>query len=460
MIRWVLALAGVLALGMGAFLLLFDSSVESRPIRGIESLEEPREKPLNVVFILVDMLRADRLSAYGYERDTTPYLSGFAESGVRFANVEAQSTWTKCSMASLWTGIFPPRTGVNRFDHALPAEASMPAEIFKEAGYTTAGIWRNGWVAPNFGFAQGFDLYIRPAQRAEAKVASPKPGTKKLPGTDLDISQAAIEFLRGQGDDPFLLYLHYMDVHQYAYDPTAAELGFGTALSDSYDASIHWTDRNVAWVVNELEALGLHDDTIVIIASDHGEAFNEHGVEGHARNLFRETTQVPLLMLLPFRVADPVVVEPLVRNVDIWPTVLDLAGLQSLPDADGQSLVPLMLAAGRGESPETPVSVAYLDQRWGKTEEEAAPLVSIREHGRGRVAWNTLRPEASFRVYDHTVDPKERNNLRADPPAWTAELRTELEGVLQKPLAFGGETSVEIDEMYEAQLRALGYLVE
>ena len=89
-------------------------------------------------------------------------MKDLAARGIRFNNVESQSSWTKASMASLWTGTFPVNNGINRYNDVLPEEALLPAEIFREAGYRTAGIWRNGWVAPNFGFGQGFENYTQP----------------------------------------------------------------------------------------------------------------------------------------------------------------------------------------------------------------------------------------------------------------------------------------------------------
>jgi arylsulfatase len=457
-----LVLAGVILLGGLAFALLVEVHIPTRPVRSIEALREPREQPLNVVFILIDALRSDRLSGYGYERQTTPLLDIVTASGVRFLHVEAQSSWTKSSMASLWTGVFPHRTGVNRFNRAMPTNATMPAEIFKEAGYTTTGIWRNGWVAPNFRFNQGFDLYIRPARPKEKPGAVQRAlrGSRQLPGTDLDIGSAAVEFLRTIGDEPFLLYLHYMDLHQYTYDELAADQGWGSSLSDSYDAALHWTDRNVVWVVNELEQLDILDRTLVVIASDHGEAFREHGIAGHARNLYREVTEVPLIFLLPFRLPEPLTVEPLVRNVDIWPTILDIVGLPPLEGADGRSLVPLMFASAQGESPKTPASLAYLDQAWAKMERDPSPLVSIRDPSRGRVAWNTEDPFGTLRVFDHHTDRDEQENLAPRPPEWTASLQRQLEEQLTLPLAWGEVEDVTVDEMYKAQLKALGYVVD
>lgn len=453
-------MAGVaIAILVALFLSSVEISVPSRPVGEIEELTSLGDRDLNVVFILVDTLRADRLSAYGYERPTSPVIDDISASGIRFATVDSQSSWTKCSMASLWTGLFPPRTGVLRFQHGIPDKATMPAEIFEQAGYKTAGIYRNGWVAPNFGFGQGFGSYIRPATRTEGpEFRKSSPGATKLPGTDLDVTVAAQEFLRSYKDQKFLLYLHYMDVHQYAYDEEAAELGFGTSLSDAYDASIHWTDRNIHGVLGVLDELELLENTLVVIASDHGEGFNEHKSEGHARTLFREVSDVPLIFMLPYRLEDELVVEPRVRNVDIWPTILDVVGLPPLADTDGISLVPLIKASARGEQIETPPSFSYIDQTWGRTQEEPEPLVAV-SHGTRRMFWKPNDP-GSMLLYDRSDDPWEQRNLRVDAPAWSAPLREEIDRQLAAEVPWGAADEIEIDELYRAQLRALGYVVE
>jgi len=186
----------------------------------------PERGDLNVVFIVVDTLRADHLDAYGYERETSPNLTALARQGIRFERVLSQSSWTKTSMASLWTGVQPLNHGLLRFDDALPAEAPMPAEILKRAGYRTAGVYRNGWVAPNFGFDQGFDHYLRPRTgRERNQIQSQHPGGPVLEGTDEDVLISANEFLDSFGNDKFFLYMHLMDVHQYVYDQDSPEYG-------------------------------------------------------------------------------------------------------------------------------------------------------------------------------------------------------------------------------------------
>ena len=456
--RWILIGGGV-ALLLAALVSQLRLSIPSRPTGEPSDLRGLRERgDLNVVFVLIDTLRADRLSAYGYARPTSPTLEDVAASGVRFARVEAQSSWTKCSMASLWTGLFPHRTGVLRFQHALPETARLPAEIFREAGYATAGIYRNGWVGDNFGFSQGFDLYLMPASRKDPEgFKRPPPGARRLSGTDQDVTQAAIEFLNRNRSQKFLLYAHYMDVHQYAYDDAAASLGFGSSLSDAYDAAIHWVDSNLYVLLAELDRLDLLKKTLVVVSADHGEAFREHGREGHATNLYKEVTEVPLILMLPFRLPEPLVIEPVVRNVDIWPTILDLAGLPPLPQTDGVSLVPLIEASAKQEQVETPISMAYIDQAWGRLDVEPAPLVSIRNDGQ-RILYRSRQPDR-IEVFDRTTDPKELLNLRADPPEWVTPLKQELETELAKPIPWGQATEVSVDDMQRGQLRALGYAV-
>ena len=193
----------------------FEFRLNPRPPGDLDDLVALRDRDdLNVVFILLDTLRADRLSAYGYERPTTRYMDALASTGIRFENTVSQSSWTKTSMASLWTATHPVNNGVLRFDHALPEEAVLPAEIFKRAGYRTAGLWRNGWVAPNFGFDQGFDMYLKPRPgRERAQIQRGNPSTPALVGTDEDLIESAREFLKNFGRERFFLYLHFMDVH-------------------------------------------------------------------------------------------------------------------------------------------------------------------------------------------------------------------------------------------------------
>lgn len=441
----------------------FEIRKPSRPVEPASALGSLRERDdLNVVFVLIDTLRADRIGAYGYERATTPVMDALVRQGILFRNVQSQSSWTKASMASLWTGTLPANTGIVRYNDVLPQEATLPAEIFQRAGFRTAGIWRNGWVAPNFGFDQGFEYYVNPkAGRERARIQSEHPSGRVLEGTDEDIVLSSIDFLDSFGQERFFLYMHFMDLHQYVYDTAAPN--WGNSYSDSYDKALNWVDRLVGAVVSHIEEIGRLDETVIVIMSDHGEAFQEHGFEGHARNLYVEVTHVPVMIVLPFRLEQPIVVEAPVSNLDIWPTVLDLLGLDALPGVDGRSLVPLVFEAA-GIASEAPGDlvrprIAHLDRRWGNPN-RSDPLVSVAD-GAKRLMWYANRPKRT-QLYDLERDPGEHANVY-DPQDPDAQRLTGLaKGYIDgaEP-PWGVEAKeVELDDLRLNQLRALGYVIK
>ncbi len=435
-------------------------SRDPRPRGSLEDLLALRDRgDLNVLFILVDTLRADRLGAYGYERDTSPNIDALAATGIRFARQVSQSSWTKCSMASLWTGLYPARTRVLRAYDALSQEARMPAEIFREAGFRTTAIWRNGWIAPNFGFSQGFEIYLSPNPRWEirAPIRRLENPNIALEGDDGDIIHSAIEFLRNHGHERWFLYLHLMDVHQYAYSEETAL--FGTAYSDSYDNAIRWVDSLLGHVLTELRERGLLERTFIVLSADHGEAFGEHKAEGHAHDVYGEVTHPPLILAPPFRLEPGIVVQARSENVDLWPTLLELVGLPPLGEVDGESLVPQIVAAAGGESGPDEAGMAYaqLDQTWARRQAPPRPMVAVDE-GRWRLIYRAVRPKHS-ELYDKWQDPAEQRDLAEEQPELTERLNELASTYLESPPPPWGDEAptVEIDEMQMNQLRALGY---
>jgi N-acetylglucosamine-6-sulfatase len=202
-----------------------------------------------------------------------------------------------------------------------------------------------------------------------------------------------------------------------------------------------------------------------VIASDHGEAFQEHGYEGHARNLYGEVVKVPVIIILPIVLDPGIVVETLIANVDVWPTILDLVGLPPMEGVDGVSQLPLILEAGGAQStPPTeglrrPV-FAELDRRWGKTKDDSDPLVSVTDE-RMRMFFPVKNPEKS-ELYDQTTDPLEQTNLAEERPEDLATYRALAESYLasdEPPWGVAAGT-VELEEMELHQLKALGYRME
>ncbi len=454
--------AGAAILSLVIVALQFELRSPSRPNGTARDLAELRARAdLNVVFILVDTLRADRLGVYGYGRPTSPVIDGLARSGIVFERVIAQSSWTKTSMASLWTATYPAAHGVLRFDNAIPEAAVMPAEIFQAAGYRTVGIWRNGWVAPNFGFAQGFDVYHTPKAGAADRLQRHSPGASVIGGTDEDVLTAARDFLDHFGQEKFLLYLHLMDLHQYVFDDDAD--AFGPSYSDAYDRAIDWTDRLIGAIVEALDAAGVLPRTLIAIASDHGEAFLEHGREGHAYDLYREVVEVPFVIIPPLILDRGIRVAETIANVDIWPTLLDLVGLPPLEGVDGRSMLPLVLAAGGAPAGRAPAELrrpvfSHIDQNWGG---RAGPreLVSLTDRD-ARLIWSGDPPN-EFEFYDSRADPRELEDRAGDDPPALEPMAERIDRYLveSEPPWRVDSPTVEVDELRLNQLRALGYRV-
>jgi arylsulfatase A-like enzyme len=462
---WLIA-AGLIVLWLLSTAVKFNPPVgDPRPL-GTEAdiLGLAEREDLNVMFVVVDTLRAEHLGAYGYARDTSPAIDRLASKGVLFARNQAQSTWTKASMASLWTSLYPMHTGVTRYNHIVSDEAVMPAERFRDAGFRTIGIFRNGWIAPTFGFNQGFDVYTQsPRRRVNQQVRAQNP-TISTDGNDEDTIGAGIEFLRVSGhDDRWFLYLHLMDVHEFLYDEESAL--FGGTHADMYDNSIRWMDGTLNLLFQQLAEFGLAEKTLVVISSDHGEAFRERGLEGHARAVYRETTEVPFLISFPFRLEPGLVIPTRSQNVDVWPTVFELIGLDPSEDIDGTSRVPEILAAASGKtlSDSETVGISVLDETWGRDKEEPRMRIAVTEgpyryvmRAPARVGEDTAAVEELF---DAASDPAELEDVSRSQPEVVAKLRAMAEAQLEEVPSWGEAPTRELEELELHQLRALGYAV-
>jgi len=456
---WLVA-AGVLVVAY-----LFSTFVEiqlpgdwdRRPRGSAEDIARLRERgDLNVLFILIDTLRAERLGSYGYERNTSPLLDRLAHSGVRFERHLAQSSWTKSSMASLWTGLYPARTGITRYDHVLPDAARMPAEILREAGFQTVGLYRNGWVEPEFGFGQGFEVYQHPIPKPLPPTVRRENPTLSEKGSDESAIEAAREFLRVGGQQRWFLYLHLMDLHEYVYDAESAL--FGASYSDIYDNSIRWTDGTIELLLESLSASGYLENTLVAVASDHGEAFLERGFEGHAREVYRESTEVPFLLSFPFRLEPGIVVEARTRNVDVWPTIFDLLGLEPPQEIDGRSRLPDILSSLSEGGPDGAgrTAIVDLDQSWGRRGSDPLPAIAVVEDTFRYV--RAERPEGRREeLFDARDDPRELHDLADEQPETLERLRAVADDYYETEPSWGEAPTRELDELELNLLRALGY---
>jgi arylsulfatase A-like enzyme len=404
------------------------------------------ERP-NVLLVLVDTLRADWTTPYAAEAETTPALAQLAARGVVFERVHAQSSWTKISVASLMTSLWPRTLGIHAADDGLADSALPLAEVFREAGYRTYAVQTNGWLDQSFGFHQGFDRYMFPRGAGAARgleLPSVWPHAER-------VYREAQRLLDAHDPaEPFFLYLHFMDVHEYGAPPDFKT--FGKDAAGTYRAAIRWVDHVFGLVLDAFDDRGLLDHTIVVFGSDHGETFGEHGVHGHARDVLTSVLHVPLVIRLPFPV-DGVRVETQVRNLDLAPTLLELAGLPVPDTFEGDSLVGLLTSATA--EPDRPVFAGLGTPLFP----DAAVQVSVRD-----ATWTFARnldPESrrGELLFDRRVDPGENVNLVELEPGQAVALRARLDAYLEEqPAVDVLEQGVRIDPAIAERLRAMGYL--
>ena len=406
------------------------------------------EPGTSLVLIVVDTLRPDWTTPYGFAGDTTPRLARWAQEGVVFEQVYAQSSWTKISMASLMTSLWPRSHGITEPDDGLGEGALTLAEVLADAGYRTYGVQSNGWLHQSFGFHQGFERYSFPFGAGAAL-----PRSNVWPHVDRIVNEARRLLDAHPEGEPFFLYLHFMDVHEYAA-PREFQT-FGTDARGAYLSAIRWVDDGLARVEELLAERGLRERTLVAFGSDHGETFGENGKFGHARNVLSAALRVPLVLRLP-RPILPVRVSAPVRNLDLAPTLLDLLGVPVPERFEGESLVPRIVGTGDGgESDELPSFAALGFPLYP----DASVQLSLRDE-----AWTYARNVEPDRapgehLYDRSIDPGEDVDLAAREPEARARMRASLDAYLEDGPDEGVlEREVRIDPQVEQRLRAMGYL--
>ena len=304
-------------------------------------------QPTDVVMIVVDTLRADRLGRYGYAKGLTPVMDRFADRGVRFAHAYAATSWTNPSVASLFTSRYPSQHHISDFDSKLSDEELTIAERLSAAGFATAGFTANWRLTTDLGYAQGFKTWR---------------GFFNSPGSD---KKARGELLRNEAlawiDSPDakgsrLLYLQYMEPLIPLEPPAALRARFAPGVTDEeagklnawarmlspargpltaeetaelfalYDAEVAAMDEELGRLFDALAQRKIFERALVIVTADHGEEFLEHGMFGHGYNLFNTTVHVPLIIAGPGIPAGGVVNEN-VSLLDVAPTVLELTGV-------------------------------------------------------------------------------------------------------------------------------------
>jgi arylsulfatase A-like enzyme len=337
---WLLTAA---ALGGAA---VFYCSRPSPPLRS-GGKESGTPKP-NVVLISIDTLRPDHLGCYGYHRATSPNLDRLAREGVRFAQVRCQMPFTMPSHMSLFTSTLPSHNTVDHFDAVLPTQVPTLAELLKAHGYTTAALVNDAQMGAQCGFNRGFGLW------REFPDGKPEGNCEHL-------TAEALAWLETHPAEPFFLFLHYYDPHSPYDPPPSYREAFGSNLSADqteqfwrqirrpekpmtdrglFEMTIASYDGEIAWVDHELGKLfgRLPDNTLVVVFSDHGEAFKEHGWWGHGGTVYEEEIRTALILHHRGLLPEGRVVDEPVMLLDVAPTILSLCGIQPPPNSEGTDL--------------------------------------------------------------------------------------------------------------------------
>ena len=423
--------------------------------------QRPAVKP-NVLVILIDTLRADHLGMNGYERNTSPFLDSFAKENLNFTKAMSSASWTPPSVATLVSGMYasihghmPLRSQTDygkRFTKLDDSFITM-AEVFKGAEYSTAAISANPIISKKYGFAQGFDLFVSPGRENAEKVNA---RTKKYLST-----------MRPK-DKPFFLYLQYMDPHD-PYDPPAPyDKSFqGTLKSreypkqqadfiNQYDGEISYVDTKISELFTWLKTQGLYEDLIIMIVSDHGEQFLERGYQGHADRTYLEEAHVPFILKTKGKKGD---IDTIVSTVDMFPTVLDAAGVEFKHPVHGYSLLSdLEKRSKEGVMSEI---IRHVNEK-SFTAPNGMKLINEYPMQRGMfVAPELLTKDAemkSSKIFDINKDQFELSPMSDSNARQTLE--EEFSALYQKVLKLKGlytTGDVELDEKGIEELKTLGY---
>ena len=413
------------------------------PVASLSMLAEPGAAAgMNVLLVTLDTVRSDRLGCYGYELAETPTLDALARHAVLFEDAVAPAPITLPSHATMLTGLYPPNHGVR--DNGLfvldPRHQTL-TETLSDEGYETAAFISSFVLDARYGLDQGFGLY-------EFAVTRP-PGTPA--GAVVDrrdaaaVTDAAIGWLRERSSRrdvrPFFAWVHYYDPHIPYGSPYSRLERF---RERPYDGEIAYVDLHLARLVDELDAQGLTDETLIVVVSDHGEGLGEHGENTHGVLLHEATMRVAFYLSCPalfdaaYRIGDGVV-----SLVDLRPTLEQLLGLPVTAPVDGMGLVT--------ETP-SPERAVYIETMLPYFSAQASPLTGMRRHLDKLVQGPT--PE----YYDLTADPDELENRYAS----AGDAVEELTRALREINSTFDETTpsgLRIVSPEEAErLRSLGYM--
>ncbi len=400
---------------------------------------------LNVILITVDTLRADRLGAYGSQRVATPNMDKLAAEGILFANAASTVPFTLPAHSSLMTGTYPPYHGVREnVGYVLGSSIPTLAEQMAASGRSTAGFVSAFVLDSRWGIGRGFDTYFDEFDLKENESAN-------LAAVQRDGAETIAEAIRWLDTDPerpLFLWLHLFDPH----DPYEPPEPFRSQYPNRpYEGEVAYADSLIGEFRRALEERNLLDTSLLILTGDHGEGLGQHREGFHGFFIYDSTVHVPLIVRLPGSELAGGVVDQAVSHVDRLPTILEVTGQPIPQQAQGRSLLPLLL--GSSEATESERAV-YSESMYPLLHYGWAPLRSIRQ---GQYKFiDAPNPE----LYDLAADPLEQNNILLDERRTSRQLKDHLDLLTDQ---FKSDEPVQaqpadLDEETLRQLQALGYV--
>lgn len=398
----------------------------------------PAPRP-NVLLITLDTTRADRIGCYGYTPARTTAIDALAAAGVTFHNAAVTVPLTLPSHASMLTGLYPPENGLhNNGEGRLADGIPTLAEVLKSHAYRTGAFIGSVVLHGRWGLDRGFDIYDDDMAGGERHGDD-----THLMRNGRMVADSALNWLNTLGPDPFFCWVHFFDPHA-PYQGHAEIFGERFA-ANPYDGDIAFADVQIERLIQRLKDTGQYDNTLIIVAGDHGEGFGEHEELEHGFFLYNSTLRVPLIISLPGIAAAGHRFDAPVSLVDLLPTVVDCLQIASEAHTSGISLKPALQQQALASRP------CYAETIAGFSSYGWAPLKSVVTERWKYV--QTTRDE----LYDLQADPGELQNLATSDPATTAEMQQLLADV-EAGMQVVDSTHAELSDAERRALAALGYV--
>jgi len=432
--------------------------------------QDPRP---NILLISVDTIRADHLSAYGYSRETSPFLSDLARGGVQVQTAYAPSATTGPTRASVFTAQPPKAHGVRKNGQALPEKEVTLAARLAEIGFETGAVVSSYVLSDRFGYSQGFNFFDDDFSESKAPVGSTvwegEVIEERFYGRADDTTDRALRWLENRPDPaaPFFLFVHYFDPHDPYIPPETFTPPFAPGRKESlklnrsiylYDWLIAYTDQQIGRLVRGLDLAGLAEDTLVIVTGDHGEGLMSHGHMFHGIHVYEEAVRVPLILRWPGHLSPNLKVERPFPLVDLAPAILELIG--DSPEGPLASAGSASRLLGEADAIEEDTPIFLYRRHYADAEEEEGENNPRGEKFGVRLGrWKLIvgPEEGTLELYNLTDDPTEQDNLVGEEPERVAKLSA-LVNAWRREHERDSLDPPALPQQDRERLKALGYV--